>query len=88
MVSGAAGAQAGDPCLGLLSIIASASRARANRFADAEVRLITAKTRRSITAAIRMRRHMHSYVDALAEADDRDEIVVGDTAVEGVGQPR
>ena len=50
--------------------------------------MITAKTRRSITAAIRMRRHMHSYVDALAEADERDEIVVGDTAVEGVGHPR
>ena len=60
-------------------------------FVDAEVRAITAKAHRSITAAIRdrdtaaagrrMRRHVHSYADALAESDERDEIVVGDPAV-------
>jgi GntR family transcriptional regulator, transcriptional repressor for pyruvate dehydrogenase complex len=60
-------------------------------FVDAEVRTITAKAHRSITAAIRdrdiaaagrrMRRHVHSYADALAESDERDEIVVGEPAV-------
>jgi DNA-binding FadR family transcriptional regulator len=60
-------------------------------FVDAEVRAVTAKAHLSITAAIRerdvaaagrrMRRHVHSYADALAKSDEREAIVVGDAAV-------
>jgi hypothetical protein len=28
-----------------------------------------------------MRRHVHSYADALAESDDREAIIVGEAAV-------
>jgi GntR family transcriptional repressor for pyruvate dehydrogenase complex len=60
-------------------------------FVDTDVRAVTAKAHRAITTAIRdrdteaagrrMRRHVHSYADALAESDDRDAIVVADAAV-------
>jgi GntR family transcriptional regulator, transcriptional repressor for pyruvate dehydrogenase complex len=60
-------------------------------FVDAEVRAVTTKAHRAITTAIRdrdieaagrrMRRHMHSYADALAVSDERDAIVVGEAAV-------
>ena len=60
-------------------------------FVDAGVRAITAKTHRSITAAIRardsgaagrrMRRHVHGYALALTVSDERGAIVVGQTAV-------
>jgi DNA-binding FadR family transcriptional regulator len=60
-------------------------------FVDTAVREVTSQAHRAITAAIRgrdataagrrMRRHVHSYADALAESDERDAIVVGDPAV-------
>ena len=60
-------------------------------FIDAGVRAITDRTHRAITAAIRdrdamaagrrMRRHVRSYADALAESDEREGIVVGEAAV-------
>jgi DNA-binding FadR family transcriptional regulator len=60
-------------------------------FVDAEVRTVTAKAHRAITAAIRngesvvagrrMRRHVHSYADAVAASDAREAIVVSHTAV-------
>jgi DNA-binding FadR family transcriptional regulator len=59
-------------------------------FVDAGVRAITTKTHRAITEAIRdrdataagrrMRRHVHSYADALAESDEREAVVVGEAA--------
>jgi GntR family transcriptional repressor for pyruvate dehydrogenase complex len=55
-------------------------------FVDADVRAVTTKAHRAITNAIRdrdteaagrrMRRHVHSYADALAELDEREAIVV------------
>jgi DNA-binding FadR family transcriptional regulator len=55
-------------------------------FVDAEVRAVTANAHRAITIAIRdrdtaaagrrMRKHVHGYADALAQSDERDEIVV------------
>jgi DNA-binding FadR family transcriptional regulator len=39
------------------------------------------RDRDTVAAGRRMRRHVHSYADALAESDERDEIVVGDPAV-------
>src|SRR6201997_4178031 len=55
-------------------------------FVDTTVRAVTTKAHQAITAAIRgcdsaaagrrMRRHVHSYADALAETDKRDAIVV------------
>jgi DNA-binding FadR family transcriptional regulator len=60
-------------------------------FVDTEVRVVTGQAHRAITSAIRdrdataagrrMRRHVHSYADALAESDEREAIVVGDAAV-------
>jgi GntR family transcriptional regulator, transcriptional repressor for pyruvate dehydrogenase complex len=60
-------------------------------FVDAEVRAVTARTHRAITTAIRdrdataagrrMRRHVRSYADSLAESDEREAIVVGEAAV-------
>src|SRR6201993_3510390 len=60
-------------------------------FVNTEVRAVTTKAHRAITTAIRdrdataagrrMRRHVHSYADALAESDEREAIVVGDAAV-------
>ena len=60
-------------------------------FVDAEVRAVTARTHQAITTAIRdrdataalrrMRRHVRSYADALAESDEREAIVVGEAAV-------
>src|ERR1700687_732260 len=60
-------------------------------FVDAEVRVVTAKAHWAITTAIRdrdaaaagrrMRRHVHSYADALTESDERDAIVVEEHAV-------
>ena len=57
-------------------------------FVDAEVRAATTNAHRMITVAIRdrdpasagrrMRSHVHSYADALAELDTRAAIVVGD----------
>ena len=39
------------------------------------------RDRDAAAAGRRMRKHVHSYADALAESDERDEIVVGDPAV-------
>ena len=60
-------------------------------FVDTEVRAVTTQAHRAITTAIRdrdaavarrrMRRHVHSYADALAESDEREAIVVGEAAV-------
>ena len=60
-------------------------------FVDTEVRAVTARAHRAITTAIRdrdataarrrMRRHVCSYADALAESDEREAIVVGEAAV-------
>jgi GntR family transcriptional regulator, transcriptional repressor for pyruvate dehydrogenase complex len=60
-------------------------------FVDAEVRAVTARTHQAITTAMRdrdataagrrMRRHVRSYADALAESDEREAIVVGEAAV-------
>src|ERR1700736_3621134 len=60
-------------------------------FVDSAVRAVTTKAHRAITTAIRdrdttaagrrMRRHVHSYADALAESDEREAIVVEDVAV-------
>lgn len=60
-------------------------------FVDAEVRAVTAKTHRAITAAIRdrdaaaagrrMRRHVHTYATALTLSDRRGAIVVGQAAM-------
>lgn len=60
-------------------------------FVDSEVRAVTGQAHRAITIAIRardataagrrMRRHVHSYADAVAESDEREAIVVGDVAV-------
>jgi DNA-binding FadR family transcriptional regulator len=60
-------------------------------FVDTEVRSVTGQAHRAITIAIRardataagrrMRRHVHSYADAVAESDEREAIVVGDVAV-------
>ena len=60
-------------------------------FVDTEVRAVTTRAHRAITTAIRdrdaavarrrMRRHVHSYADALAESDEREAIVVGEAAV-------
>jgi len=60
-------------------------------FVDAGVRVITAKTHRAITEAIRdgdigaagrrMRRHVHTYAAAVTLSDERDAIVVGQPAV-------
>lgn len=57
-------------------------------FIDNSVRELTGQAHRAITLAIRdgdataaarrMRRHVHSYADALAESDDREAIVVGE----------
>jgi GntR family transcriptional regulator, transcriptional repressor for pyruvate dehydrogenase complex len=57
-------------------------------FVDAEVRRITAKAHRAITEAIRaqdpdaavrrMKRHVHSYAEAVAEVEDRTAIEVGE----------
>ncbi|MDH6247944.1 FCD domain-containing protein [Mycobacterium sp. OTB74] len=59
-------------------------------FVSAEVRAVTTTAHRGITASIRnrdadaasrrMRRHVHSYADAMAESDDRGAIVVRDSA--------
>lgn len=68
-------------------------------FVDSDVRTITAKAHRAITAAIRerdaeaagrrMRRHVHSYADELAESGRRDAIVVGEpVGRSGVGPGR
>jgi GntR family transcriptional repressor for pyruvate dehydrogenase complex len=44
--------------------------------------IITAiRDRDAAAAGRRMRRHVHSCADALAESDERDAIVVGDPAV-------
>jgi DNA-binding FadR family transcriptional regulator len=63
---------------------------RDEAFVSAEVRAETAKAHRGITASIRnrdaeaasrrMRRHVHSYADAMAASDDRGAIVVSDCA--------
>jgi GntR family transcriptional repressor for pyruvate dehydrogenase complex len=60
-------------------------------FVDTEVRAVTTQAHRAITTAIRdrdsraagrrMRRHVHGYAAALALADERDAIVVGQPAV-------
>jgi GntR family transcriptional regulator, transcriptional repressor for pyruvate dehydrogenase complex len=60
-------------------------------FVDTEVRSVTSQAHRAITAAIRgrdataagrrMRRHVHSYADALAESDEREAIAVGEPAI-------
>jgi GntR family transcriptional regulator, transcriptional repressor for pyruvate dehydrogenase complex len=60
-------------------------------FVDTEVRAVTTQAHRAITTAIRdcdataagrrMRRHVCSYADALAESDEREAIVVSETAV-------
>src|ERR1700756_19419 len=60
-------------------------------FVDTEVRAVTTQTHAAITTAIRdrdigaagrrMRRHVHGYAAALALADERDAIVVGEAAV-------
>ncbi|MCW2654172.1 MAG: GntR family transcriptional regulator, transcriptional repressor for pyruvate dehydrogenase complex [Mycobacterium sp.] len=60
-------------------------------FVDNQVRAVTSQAHRAVTAAIRgrdataagrrMRRHVHSYADALAESDEREAIVVRDAAV-------
>src|SRR5271167_2505989 len=62
-------------------------------FVDSAVRAVTTKAHRAITTAIRdrdttaagrrMRRHVHSYADALAESDEREAIVVGEAALGG-----
>ena len=39
------------------------------------------RDRDAAAAGRRMRRHVHSYADAMAESDERDAIVVGDAAV-------
>lgn len=56
-------------------------------FVDNEVRMVTSQAHRAITGAIRdrdataagrrMRRHVHSYADAVAASDGREAIVVG-----------
>ena len=60
-------------------------------FVDTEIRAVTSQAHWAITSAIRdrdvtaagrrMRRHVHSYADALAESDEREAIVVGEAAV-------
>ena len=60
-------------------------------FVDTDVRAVTTQAHRVITTAIRdrdataarrrMRRHVCSYADALAESDEREAIVVGEAAV-------
>lgn len=60
-------------------------------FVDNEIRAVTSQAHRAVTTAIRdrdataagrrMRRHVHSYADALAESDEREAIVVGAAAV-------
>lgn len=60
-------------------------------FVDTEVRMVTGQAHRAITTAIRhrdataagrrMRRHVHTYADAVAESDEREAIVVGVAAV-------
>src|SRR3984957_16307274 len=60
-------------------------------FVDSAVRAVTTKAHRAIPTAIRdrdttaagrrLRRHVHSYADALAESDEREAIVVEDVAV-------
>lgn len=59
-------------------------------FVDNSIRELTAQAHRAITLAIRdgdavaaarrMRRHVHSYADALVESDEREAIVVGEAA--------
>ena len=59
-------------------------------FVDTEVRAVTTRAHRAITTAIRnrdataarrrMRRHVWSYADALAESDEREAIVVSEAA--------
>jgi DNA-binding FadR family transcriptional regulator len=60
-------------------------------FIDSAVRAVTSQAHQAITTAIRdgnakiaarrMRRHVHSYAEALAESDGREAVVVGDAAV-------
>ena len=60
-------------------------------FVGTEVRAVTTQAHWAITTAIRdrdataagrrMRRHVRSYADALAESDEREAIVVGEAAV-------
>jgi GntR family transcriptional regulator, transcriptional repressor for pyruvate dehydrogenase complex len=60
-------------------------------FVDSRVRVATTQAHRAITRAIRdhdataaerrMRRHVHSYADALAQSDEREAIMVGEPAV-------
>jgi GntR family transcriptional regulator, transcriptional repressor for pyruvate dehydrogenase complex len=92
---GVAVASHNELLIGFMSALSQAIYAGTENaaFVDTEVRVVTSQAHWAITSAIRdrdataagrrMRRHVHSYADALAESDEREAIVVGEAAVGG-----
>ena len=90
---GVAVASHNELLIGLMSALSQAIYAGTENaaFVDTEVRVVASQAHRAITSAIRdrdataagrrMRRHVHSYADALAESDEREAIVVDQAAV-------
>lgn len=90
---GVAVASHNELLIGLMSALSQAIYVGTENaaFVDADVRVATGQAHWAITSAIRdrdataagrrMRKHVHSYADALAESDEREAIVVGEAAV-------
>ncbi|OSC31551.1 GntR family transcriptional regulator [Mycobacterium vulneris] len=87
---GVAVASHNELLIGLMTALSQAIYAGTKdaAFVDTEVRAVTEKAHRAITAAIRdrdaraasrrMRWHVHSYATAIAESNDREAVVVGE----------
>jgi GntR family transcriptional repressor for pyruvate dehydrogenase complex len=90
---GVAVASHNELLIGLMSALSQAIYAGTENaaFVDTEIRVVASQAHWAITSAIRdrdataagrrMRRHVLSYADALAESDEREAVVVGEAAV-------